>query len=73
MIADTYRYLQTNMGDEAKMCLPLQIILDNGIILCRRISLNNLKANLNQLEPGEIYTTENAFQMMVNECIQNLA
>lgn len=67
-------YLQTNMGEEVNMCLPLQVILDNGAyIIAGRISMNNIKVNLNQLEPGEIYTTENAFQMMIKEGIKNIS
>lgn len=67
-------YLKTNMGDEANLCLPLQIIIDRGaFIIAGKISLNNLKLNINQLEPGEIYTTETAFQIMVKEGIQNLS
>ncbi len=67
-------YLHTNMGDEANLCLPLQVIIDKGAyIIAGKISLNNLNLNLNQLEPGEIYTTEMAFQTMVKEGIQNIS
>jgi class 3 adenylate cyclase/tetratricopeptide (TPR) repeat protein len=67
-------YLQTNMGDEANLCLPLLIIIDRGAyIIAGKISLNNLKVNLNQLEPGEIYTTETSFQIMVKDGIQNIS
>jgi class 3 adenylate cyclase len=66
-------YLHTNMGEEANLCLPLQIIIDRGAyIIAGRISLNNLKVNLSQLEPGAIFTTEAAFQTMIKEGIQNI-
>ncbi len=66
-------YLQTNLGKEANLCLPLQIIIDTGaFIIAGKISLHNLKVNWNELEPGEIYISEKSYHLMTKEGFLNI-
>ena len=66
-------YIQTNMGQEANLCMPLQIIIDTGaFITAGKISLNNLKVNWTQLEPGEIYISETSYHLLAKEGLSNL-
>ena len=61
-------HLQINMGQEANLCLPLQIIIDTGAFInAGRVSLNNLRADWNQIEPGEIYISETAHHLLNKE------
>lgn len=61
-------HLQTNMGQEANLYVPLQIVIDTGSFLrAGRISINNLKADWSQIEPGEIYISETSYNLLNKE------
>lgn len=50
------KHLRLNMGQDGTNLLPVQIVIDSGPYLTPdRISLNNLKIEWNQIEPGGIY------------------
>ena len=67
-------HLQINMGQEANLCLPLQIIIDTGAFLrAGRVSLNNLNINWNQIEPGEVYISETAYHLLNKEGVSNIS
>lgn len=67
-------YLETNIGQEANLCLPLHMIIDTGaFIIAGKISLNNLKVNWNHLQPGEIYISETAYHLLTKEGVQNIS
>lgn len=61
-------HLQTNMGQEVNLYLPLQIIIDTGaFIRAGKIAINSLKADWNQIEPGEINISETAYHLLNKE------
>ncbi len=67
-------HIQTNMGQEADLYLPLQIIIDTGaFIRAGRISLNNLPVDWNLIEPGETYISETAYHLLNKEGISNIS
>ncbi|MGD9162728.1 MAG: adenylate/guanylate cyclase domain-containing protein [Desulfobacteraceae bacterium] len=66
-------HLQTNMGQEANLCLPLQIIIDTGAFLrAGRVSLNSLNVDWNRIEPGEVYISETAYHLLNKEGVSNI-
>ena len=66
-------HLMINMGQEADLCLPLQIIIDTGaFIRAGRVSINNLQVDWNQIEPGEIYISETAYHLLKKEGVSNI-
>ncbi len=67
-------HIQTNMGQEANLCIPLQIIIDTGaFITAGKISPNNLKVNWNQLEPGGVYISETSYHLLIKEGLSNIS
>ena len=66
-------HLLINMGQEANLCLPLQIIIDTGaFIRAGRVSINNLQVDWNQIEPGEIYISETSYHLLNKEGVSNI-
>lgn len=66
-------HLMTNMGQEANLCLPLHIVIDTGaFIRAGKISISSLQIDWNQIEPGEIYISETAYQLLNKEGVTNI-
>ncbi len=67
-------HIQTNMGQEASLYLPLQIIIDTGaFIRAGKISLESLALDWNRIEPGETYISETAYHLLNKEGVSNIS
>ncbi len=66
-------YLSTNMGKDADVYLPMQVIIDTGAFISTgRITPGNIKVNWNQLEPGAIYISETTYKILTQEGITSI-
>lgn len=58
-------FLRLNLGWEGVHLLPVQIVLDRGSFLrANRLALDDLKINWGGLEPGEVYISATAYELV---------
>ncbi len=61
-------FLRVNLGQDGVPFLPVQIIIDTGSYLrADKLILEDLKVNWKEIEPGEIYISNSAYDSMKNK------
>jgi len=60
-------FLRTNLGQDAALYVPIQIIIDKGaFIRAGKLFIEDINVNWKELEPGEVYASKNVFNALDN-------
>lgn len=71
---DIVDYLKLNLGKDAVLFLPVQIIIDVGPYLAAgKLSLKSLKVNWEEIEPGQIHVSQATHNLLKNGGTYSLA
>jgi tetratricopeptide (TPR) repeat protein len=66
-------FLQINMGKDASVYVPIQIIIDKGAyIRAGKLFVEGISVNWKELEPGEVYASKSVFDELHGKNCRNI-